>query len=581
MRLSRVAAIAVTGALALGPAGAHANEWSGLLALRYERAELDRPDTARAIEPRLDFDARLDASGAVLAPGTIDWIAAVAYRRLQATRFDVDTTDDILTFRARVGLLERPASPFTLSAEASRSRDDFASSGGAAAPVAGDRVTETYGAVATLAPAGLPLLQIGGSAFDSEDHRRGLPDASRRSRTLTGSSKHTVEGWSYRLDYRGSWNEGTYPADNYDDQSVRFDGRAPLAPQAEAFASQAYYLRTPTLAAVTNPRYEDNRWTGGARWSSDASMQSALYTYSHSVAESAGAQDRERLSHQAAYTHQRTLTPRWDVTGTLDANYGQDRLGLDERRRAGQSLGGILRWRDLRMLELRGGPTVGLVEELDGDVEPGWGLTAEAVVQIGRGPARGQLSYAGGYADRLRGLDGWSLHQAVTGTVEGDLGAGMQVRAQLRANARRIESDLFGSAAGRTLVLDAGWRYRRYEARLLAGLDQGANAAAGDSVHGDGLLLAPYSASTHHATLSAYAPVWGRLALVGSFRYSRSKAPDRPNTLEMGASLTAEYAVGALTLSLEDRYTASGVDSLDLSENVLIFQLARTFGSRF
>lgn len=581
MSARRTARIGAALALVLWPAAALSTEWNGLLALRYERASIERPGAPDAVEPRLDFDARLDASGSVLAPGTLDWIAAVAYRRLQTTYFETDSADDILTFRARVGFLERPASPFTLTAEASRARDDFTSSGGPTAPVAGDRVTQAYGAVATLAPSGLPVFQVGASALDSEDHRPGIPDTSRSSRTLTGTTKHSTEGWSYRLDYRGTWNEGTYASDNYDDQTVRFDGRVSLAPRAEAFVSQAYYLRLPTVAALANPRYEDDRLTGGARWSSEVSMQSAQYAYSHSLVQSAGAEDRERLGHLAAYTHQRTLSPSWDVTAVLDSSFNQDRLGLVEQRRAGQSLGGILRWRDGRGLELRGGPTFGLVEELDGDVKPGWGVLAEAVLGTGLGSHRAQVSYSGAFEDRLRGLDGWTVRQSVAAGLDGPLGREMSVRAQLRAEARRTESDLFGGAASRSLVLDATWRYRRAEARLLAGLDQGASAAAGDSVHGDGLLLAPYSATTRHASLSAFAPVVGRLALTGRFRYASTAAPDRPSTRELGASLAAQYAIGALTLSLEDRYTASGTTSFEAGENVVILQVSRAFGSRF
>jgi hypothetical protein len=582
MRPARLAALALAGALALGPAGARAIDWSGHLALLYQRGDAWDPAGERSASPSLDFDGRLDASGFVWGPGILDWSGGIAYRRLRLSYVTSRDDSDGLTYRARVGLFENPRSRLSLVADARRLGEDFTSN--AAGAFTGTRTTNAYDASLRYAAPGQPSLRLGFSALDWKELGPGRPERDRTLLGLRAGTNHGTDAFGYGLDYDGARSEGTLVSDDYDQHRVRAFGRARLGGSAEASVSDGYYLRIPTSTAATNPEVENHVFNAGVRWwAGDRRIDRTQYDYLHGVYTSPGVEERERTQQRLGHRHERQLSPSLRLYGNLDLSLAQDRLGLVEQTFAGQSAGAVLRWRSTgttREWEVKGGPTLGLLEPSGGDVTFGYGGSAGTVVTWTGARLRPSLSYDVSFGQDVGGTQGFVLRQAAAASLDGALGASL-VQARLSLLGDRSESDLFGATARRTLQLTADWRWRRVEAHLLAGLTSGI-AGTTDDFSGDGLIVpAPYDSHTRNLAVSATAPLLRRLALTGRFRWLDIDAPDRPAEGEIGGSLAAEYSLGALQLSLEDRYTVNTTNGFTQKENVIFFRLMRTFGSRF
>ncbi|MBK9517509.1 MAG: hypothetical protein IPO09_09180 [Anaeromyxobacter sp.] len=578
--LARLAAALAVAALA--PAPAAATDLVLRLDLGYERLDVFTPG-AEASAMRLDFDVSALAAGYLFAPGTVDWSLGGRYDRLRREAIGGATMNGTgVSFRGRVGLLNRPTAPLSLQLHASRASDDFTTTG--VAESTGTRLVTTLGADATYRGAGRPSLRLGIASVESEDTGFGRGVTSRSVRQVRAGATHGTAAYSYVVDYDARLSTGTYDNDNHDTHTVYLTTSANLGPGFTAIASDRYYLRTPTRQAPTNPRYEDHAAFASVVWSGPQSLSRTQYRYGHTTISAPGVATRERIRNSAFQQVEHQLTGELRLIGLVDASVADERLGEEVHRSFGESLTGLARW--IRHAEpwdffLQGGPSVGLIQPDGAAADTGFGGQFEAGATRTWPGLRAGLRYSAGFQQNLGAVGGWAARQSVTADAERTAGDSLLLRGSLQASADRVQSDLFGAGANRVLQanLTAGWR--RYDLTVQAGLTSG---LVGDhpDVAGDGLFIpAPYDAHTGYASATFLAPVPGGFDLSLRARYLEIRSPDRERQWETGLLGRLGWTAGGLTVSVEDEYVRGGGEGGPASQNRLFLRLTRTFGTRF
>jgi hypothetical protein len=566
---------------AAAPARAPALEWNAQLGVLYQQTDVWDPYGVHGDRPYLDLLASVAASGSLYRPGLVDWSLAGRYRRIQSSYVETSSVTDGLTFRGTLGLFNDPTSRFSLNLFGARTNDDFTNEAGQT--VTGTRVTNAYGGAFSVNDRVRPILRLGLSSVDWTEHGMGRPDTERSIDTLDAQAQMGNQTYTANAGYRGSLSEGTYVTDNYHQHDVRVNARVKFGDSAQAVLTDTYYLRIPTEAAALNPRYESQSVTGGVDvFSGGTTLNQARYRYAHQLVTAPGTEDREVAAQGISDTHHSRFSEAWNLDTTLDLALTQSRLGAVEDRANGQSLSGIVRWKDRnvgREIELKGGPTIGFLEPAGGGLDFGWGGTAGAWMSFfSDAGGSAAIGYDVSFARNLGGAEGWAFRQSLTGNASGQFG-GSTVRAVLSGIAERTESPLFGSGARRSLVLTADWQWRRYQLSLVANVADGLAGITPD-FSGDGLLVGNYDAHSASIGVTGTAPLWDGLVAVGRFRWSNSDLPDRPSLRESYVSAGVQYFIGLLQLSVEDYYSVSGYEGSRQTQNQVILSLTRTWGGR-
>lgn len=567
--------------LAGAPSAARPIDWTARLGIDYQRADVWPQGGAHAAYPRLDLDLSLDASGFLLDPGLLMWSAAGEYQRI-TTSGGVDTTRDILSYRGRAALLQRRGSPLNVDLFAERKDDDYSVD----APDGEARITTTrFGGNARLLLPNRPSLRLG-YVFDEREQRGPLwVDSNATVQTVTAESHLGSSAFTYLARYRGNFSEGTFDNDDYDDHRVDLDASARLGPAAEARISDTYFKRRPTRTAATNADQELNSFTASVRAGTpDGAYDLFGYRYVHVVQLRPLAPDVERANQRIDYASQRYLSPAWRLRIAADASMQQDRLGTDETRGTGETASAVLHWRSGRgrdYVEVRGGPAIGLRQPSDGGNDLGWGATAGVTWRGPLQPLTTQINYDVRYASELHGIEGWTLAQ--TGSATAGLRAGPgTLSLSLVATAQAANSPIYGPSAHRNLQLTGRYQQGTRAIFLTGALSQNYRGDIDDTLAADGLFVPPgYDSRSRTLALGGRAALTRQLAGDAQVRFSSTELPDRPDYDEVEARASLNLSYGALVLALEDRFLITHVDGREGRQNLLMFKVARAFGSRY
>jgi hypothetical protein len=570
---------AVLALVAALPSAAGALQWTGRAGLGYVQDDTSRPATPMVTTQRLDLDLSLQAHGFVYQPDALLWSGGVDYRRLTVDVIGgADTVENRLEYRLQTTAFARNTSPVTFSAFARRQEGDGGGGG-----IDFGATTQLFGGTFSLRVPERPLLEAGYTRTETEVSSSVRPDSRVTRDMVSAGTAHSGAVYGFSGNYRGSFSEGTYAADNFDDHRVDVNARVRLAAQTQLQLTDSFYRRDPTAESPFNPRQELNVFGAHLRHEGTPGTGEQRGTYQHTAAvtDSLGTL-QSRTFQQVTYQLERPIRAQeWFLSANASANLDDRARDAVRERTAGQTLGATVSWRKRdpeRALEVHAGPSFGVLEPFDGAVEFGWGAGAGASLQRTWSGVTGGAQYGVSYGTSL-GTSGTSLSQQ--GSVSADSAAGLgRLRGSLLATSDRTNDPLFGSRASRSLVARGEYALRLYAVWLDADVRDGVAGALRGTISGDGLFLAP-AYDTHTRSVGGGARgTLGKLLGSAGIRVVNADVPDRPaqNDLELRGEVA--FRTGAFGISLEDRY----VKSLDAgggaaSVNVFYFRVYRVIGS--
>jgi hypothetical protein len=572
-----------TGLALAAAAPASALSYGGYVGLQYARDDAWATSLQHSSAPHLDLNLGLSLDGYVYTPGAFAYTLAGDYRRTSFQQTGApETVQNFLQYRARATAFGDPRTPLSVSAHAQRSTEQSAST--SSNPVGLDVDSRTYGVDMRYRQPDRPLLSASYVRTESINHVPGLADATRLSDNVGVSTSHGAAGYSYAATYYGAFNQGTYVTDAFDNHRVSVFAKAGVADKTEVRIADSYYLRVPTELSPFSPRQELNSLNATViRRTGLSDFDEVGYSYSRGVQEAPGAEVLDRLAQQATYAHQHTLAnPELRLRANVDATLSQNRLGTTETRDAGQSLGLGVTWArnlpDLGYIEVRGGPSVGVIEPSGGSAQWGYGGSAGGTYRRAASLTTYEATYDLSFASHIGDL-GTALRQQAQGSATTPVGVGA-MRGQLTFSALRRDSPRVGAAAYRSATLMGGYSWRRYTISADAGITSGVSVPVQNPGFGDGLFLSlPYDTHTYSASVGGNAGITDRLSLGAVARFVATAMPDRPDTTESELRGSVRYAVGALALSLEERYTISQIPGGTTRRNLFFFSVNRAFGS--
>lgn len=568
--------------LLAAPGPASAVDLSGRFGLLYDRLETTAP-FARGTQDRLNLDGALQGSGALVEPELGSWRGGVGYQRLRRTFSEkaADESASILTYSANLSLLDAVTAPASLSVSADRNVTDSTVPNGNVT-ITGTQTTSAYGAEMRLSPRSAPALSVGAWLRESETNGFAVAPTSETAKLLRVRAHHGTAPYDLGVTYEGRWNEGDVAIRDYTAHGVDVNTSANLGAGVDGFLTGRYYLRTPETVASNNPEFETNQVVTGVRMRGPNARTRVQYAYSHQFFSSPLTGELERLQQTASGWREISHSPSWESSWALDATINQDRRDGSEASAYGASFGPLARWfgrRPQRTVMLEAGPTIGVLKPADGGERLGSGGHARGRVEWARA-VRTSLDYTGDYARNLRGMRGWSLHQAVTGGAEGTL-ASARSHASLTISTSRQHDAVFAlDTASRDLLFRGSLAWRRLSILLEGGLRDGVTPAVG--VHGDGLFIpSAFDSHTQSAGISSTYFLTRSLSISGRGRYARLSGPEVATQEERSLHGIVEYALGQLQLSVEDRYTEGGSRGRGVQVNEVLVRLSRSFGARF
>lgn len=580
MRTPTLLALAL--AIAAVPGVAPALDWTASAALEYVRRESAFPSRPRLVEPRLDVDLDLRVDGSLGPPGWMLYALGGGWRRVAYEVAGAESRQSSLTYDLRTRLFTDPRSPVTLSASAARLDDDFEVSGLSGG---GNVLVTSYGADAAYRAAGRPAVTAGYGEVHSDRSGDAFTPSERTVRNVRATAGYGTGVFSLSGGYTGSFSEGTFANDDYDEHRADLRGSVNVTRRTTLLLQESYFQRRPTGVGAFLARQELNQLSGilshvaGLR-----DTQSVRYQYLRAIQERPGLEDGERASHQVGWLLDHTLSTAWRLRATADLSLLQDRTPGQRSTASGQTVTATATWtreRGAGRLELRAGPQLGLLDPAQGGLRLGYGATAGGTASRTFGALASQASYDVTYQSDLFGLDGWSLRQVASGRLDRPVGTA-SLRGSLLLSSERRES-AFGIGAGRgatrSVLATVGWRWRKLDTQLDASLQSNVVGALSG---GDGLII-PASFDSHTRSLQAQASwqLYTGLSLLGALRATATDLPDRPRRDDLEARAALTYGYGGLTFSLEDRFVTVEGDGGTTRTNEVFVRAARAFGSRY
>jgi hypothetical protein len=548
-------------------------------------AEYGQADTwavgsgAKTTTPRLDLDLGLNAAGALVGPGVVDWGLASQYRR---TAVDGNASvQDRLSYGLNTTLFGSAGSPLSLSGFATRHDDSFSTEGAAAGSLLG---VSYGGGFNVRGSASRPVLAGQYSYTHDDSNTVALGQTSRALQTVAAQTGFGASTFSYNASYSGAFSDGSFETDKYADHRIELNADAGVATDTRLRLSNVFYRRDTSALTALNARQESDATSASvinAPPDGHGLQHVGSYSYSRAMQRTT-AQDVERLAHQVSYSLAGRLpAPEWSLRGTASANVDETRLNAVVSRSQGQSLAGVLTWRrsvERSVVELHGGPLVGVLEPESGPARLGYGAST-GVVHSRNASVRTSLSYDVAFNHDVGVDQGSSLIQTAAGSA--DMRAGLAtLHGSLQLGADRRQSPLFGATGSRSVTGTAAWRMRTTAVSAQLGYQDGTSGRVG-SIGGDGLFIAPaYDSRTAYAHLGAGTTL-GRFVTNARIRFSSTDLPDRPRYSETQLYASVDYAYGALRIGLEDTYVVTDVYGGRFRTNQFLVRAYRIFGSRF
>ncbi|HUJ25089.1 MAG TPA: hypothetical protein VLW85_03665 [Myxococcales bacterium] len=532
-------------------------------------------------QPGWDWNADLAVGGSPLAPGLMQFLATGQYRSLWAGYPDGSNSTRGLGYGLNLSLLSATPLPVTLSA--TRALGQF-STDTTVERTGSTLATAETGAV-VLRAAGYPNLRASLTRTDFDNESFGAPRTTAGSTLLSLGASHSNAGQELSASYDTSWNDGTYAETNYRSHALQALANTTIADGLVFRLADRYFLRLPTQDLPGNPRYDDNTFDAGLQWRPGQRLTSGVdYGFHTLLITAPGTPDLQQQAHivraNAAYqaSEELTLYGLGSVQSTAER---QDGISGD-----GESAlaGGGINWRhpvSPAVEVLAGGSaTAGAAKSMDTEVQPAYGAGATLGVNAAGETTRGSATYNGAYEHSTTGLSGWSLTNQLNLSGDWAVGATLLRATALLSDSRR-EDLLLGSYRNRaaTLTLTASWG--SYGLQAVAGQTDGASQALAEPGATGLILPTSYNTRTRYATLFGGLRIPGtRVVLTALARTLSTEAPGVPIRHENGGDFTASYAVGAMTFSLEERFTTGGSGGLWSSGNIVMVRAMRTFGGR-
>jgi hypothetical protein len=540
--------------------------------LQYTRFDGWSAGGDRVTMPSLDLDLRLDARGAIVSRDVFDYGLSVAWGRMSGdSAGGITSTRDMLSYSARGALFANAVSPVNLAAFGTRGETDFSTSEGPDS--FGHGVATSTGGTLAVKGAGIPTLTTDYSFTTSENEIAGQPLREQSFHSLTSALSFGTPAFQMNASYAGEFREGSWDTDRNTTHGILVGARGMLG------GGHTLSLQSSSTFSIPDelvPGTYEQRTTSFSAYVNAGGLgdrRNFSYGYGHSTTESPGAPTIEG-THQALryegdhFVTSSTFFTRWLV----DASLGETRSGDDDPiRSTGETLGVSLWWRRLQdesTLEVNAGPRVSLYQTED---DRGGGFGASAGARFSRplfDDHAFQLSWSGSYGQNLFANVGWQFSQELDATLSGPA-ATARYNASLHGSAFRTHSPTTGDGAARSIGATAGLATRRVSLDARAALSQGMLGATQQAFTSDGLLLpAPFDSTLVDVSIGGVFRIYPGLGSGLRFRLGRSDVPGRPVLHETGASASLSYRFGALSLTLEDRYTrtetATGWDSANL-----------------
>lgn len=579
-----------------GPAAAGTYTWGATLDGGYARTDTRQGDFSSA-GPAWDFGAQLSLGAIPLRPDALQLAAAGSYR-LTGSSSDTSTIDskaraDSWGYSVSAGALQ--FLPLSFSGFASRSQTDFSTT--TESPLAGTSLATTtqLTGLSTTTAEGIgalfkmdrvPTVSARLQRTEYDNTGVGGLKSTGKNTVLSLGGSHTLENHDYSVGYDRSWNEGSFSDNNYRSHQASFRGHSSFANDLDLTLNQSYLLRVPSAGSVveSNPRFDDNLTNAEMRWrASPALSTGAGYAYRRMVVDFPTLADLETQSHAFHAGASWNRTKELSFNADASAAFGLERGGSSpSRRNSGQSLslgarygtiGGETTW------SVGGSGSIGLSQSGQNDYFA-YGFGASAGLSTFVGGWSTSLSYDGSYSSNLAGQIGFTLRNALTGSGDTRSAGGVRYRGQLQISDGRQQQKILdrtvdSSAQTATATASVGWSVHYVD--LSVGLSNAASPALGGPSGGLGV---PKSLNTQSrfATLSASTVLLPNLTLAGFARYVSISLPVGADAWEGALNGRLSYAIGLVTLSLEDRYTVGAQGGPTLRTNVVLVRLSRSFG---
>jgi len=576
------------------PATATAFDWAAQVGLLYDRSDTWAENIPRTTQPRLDLDLRLDLRGAIGGPGILAYGGSAAYRRT-TTELNGERTglDNVLTYNVEAAVLQNRKSPVGLTLFARRIDGRYETSLGQ--PVAGDRVTDTFGGTFRLVGATTPGLELGYRRTAYDEQFGSLPTHSLTNDSVSARVSQSAGAFALGASYQGDWNDGTWVADQFESREVNFSGSVFLSPEKDIVVVDRYYRRIPTTAGPDTFGVDTNSFRAALRLGRTPGDSTTLaYSDRRSRTESAGLSG-EALDNSLRYSQDfRLRDPTFFVRVVADLSMTEQRTVLAELRSQGGTVGPELWWRrtttsekkiapgvrEGTLVEISGGPRAGVLA-VDGEpVRYGYGAVLRARANGAWRSHDVGGNYALSYGNDLFGLRGWVVEQQGSATIAGAAGLG-RFNAQATLLSRRGWNPILGDEASRSFSLLGNYTWRRYTAFGQASISSGILPGTGSFV-GDGVLV-PVGFATQSAAASAGASValLSGLTARASGGYTQSFLPGQPDLSILDANAALAYRYGAFDVTIDDRITRTENGVAPITRNVVFVRISRTIGSRF
>lgn len=582
MRTGALKNVVIAAIAMAAPGAARSIETSGWVGGQGERVDLWVSETDQTTGYRLHLDAGLNLSGNLVAPGTLDWSAALAYgrNRSEFLRSGYDTGQ--LTYSVAANAFESRESVFSLRGAASRVESDLTQFAPGVADSTGSTITQSYSLSSTIHLPQMPVIQVGASLTDSANTGYFGQGVDRQRQVLDALMRHGNAAVSYELTYQGVLESGSEDVFDARTQTLGVNAKGILSDASEWAVTGRSYRRTPDGASTNAVHIDDTQFSTMEQTRLDGFSIRSQYDYGHLVWESSSLPNMESTRHGVSTLIDRRLAPEWTLIGRLAAGASEDRLGSAETSGTGESIGANLRWTRGGLAQsygVEGGARVGLVQPASGPDLIGWGGTA-----IGTASVRTQrlttygASYRVDYDANMDAAEGWTLAQRITADCSTRVAGDLSVHASVWIDARRGHNALLGDSANRSANANATLRWRRHEVGLGFNLADGLAGALSDPIRTDGLFIpAEYQTHSRSAALTATSALSPTLNLHALARYTSFETPGliaQSETVFLGR-LT--YRIGQLSLVLEDRYAMASYGTAETSTNEAMVKLVRAF----
>jgi hypothetical protein len=569
-------------ALALSAAApARALEVSGSVAAGYERSDARSPGFSSSV-PGWDFGGQLQLSDAPFRPGLLRYSGSAEYRQQRTLYSEGTTRSDNILYGASADLFSN--SPLALSLSKARTRIDF--TGSLEARDTGTTFADTSVAAATLRLQHMPTLRASFVLSDFESERFG-------SRSVTGAreldlgAQQVVGPLRYTAAYDSDWNTGTFAATNFRAHHVVFDSTFQVGPDSEVLISDNYFLRLPTVDAATNPRVDDNAFNGSVRWRPSARLQlGGAYVAQRSTAEISGSADRQALADALSSSADYRLTERLSLNGSVGAARIEQQLGDTPLKQTNEFIATGARWQDrlgIFTYGVGGTTSFALVQsDEEGRSGIGRGLGGNVTFDAVADRWNSGLSYDLSQARDVGTVAGSAFTHTLGGHAEYIHHRASRLRWTAQLNHARREAPLFGDATTRNATTALIYSWRRYSTQLQAGYTNGFSTAA-TRIDSTGAIILPpeFASRTRHVSLTAIGPLRPNLWVTGIGRMLWADIPGLPQQQETGFSVVADYRIGAVTVSAEERYTTTDLTGYSTSANLFLLRVSRNFGAHF